>query len=882
MKRTLAAFLVILLLTIGLLPGGASAFTDRWGFLNPVADDSAILDIAYGNGTWVAVGKLGAVVTSKDGTAWAPQNSPTAADLLSVAFGNGKFVAVGKEPLLSTDGKSWQKVTITAKGIATSVIFAAGKFTAATDAGETYDSADGASWKLAKSFGSPFRSAPQFQTLAYGNGLYLLWAGGHNYSYGTITSTESPVSWGTCSRTLYLGGKFLTLCQEFVVTTSGNRSERQEVPTWILLRDAVHDGRRYVAVGDSGTIVTSPDGRTWTVQDKPRQAPDYYALEYANGLYVLAGDDGRIWTSQDAAAWTLRYGGYKVDLAGIAGAEGRWVAVGAEGAILSSPNPWPWQWTRRSSGTQQPLAAVTAGLDRFVAVGARGAIVTSDDGLTWTPQTSGTDADLQGVTFANGRFVAAGKNAAGKAVVLSSENGQAWKAQALDLPGFVGLAYGQGRFVAVGSGGLVATSADGTAWTKAATPAQGDLYGVAFGAGRFLAVGAAGLVLTSPDGAVWTKVAGTGAQPLYAVTFAAGRFFVAGDKGMVGYSADGLALQMTPDSIGADMRALAVQGDRLLAVGLGGAIRSWAMPNTAKSTAAASAQEVKVGDEFTLKVTVLDEYGMGQGDRVVTMTQTPALVEVVQAKATTYYTGEASFKVRALKGGTVRFTFTADDGTPLGWPVMVSIEDPAAKPAPPAEPTDEKPVTPPPPVSDCGKRFADVPGTHPNCAAIEKLALLEVIKGYADGFHPDQGLTRAELATMLTRALKLPPAPADKLPFSDTDGHWAAAAGYLQAAVKAGAFGGNPDGTFRPDDPVTRAQLVKVVAAAAQLKASGLPTYSDVAEQDWYAGWVNAALQARLIGAQAAYPVYAEPAFQGDKPANRAEASAILANLLAR
>ncbi|MDB4895713.1 MAG: putative S-layer protein [Firmicutes bacterium] len=76
----------------------------------------------------------------------------------------------------------------------------------------------------------------------------------------------------------------------------------------------------------------------------------------------------------------------------------------------------------------------------------------------------------------------------------------------------------------------------------------------------------------------------------------------------------------------------------------------------------------------------------------------------------------------------------------------------------------------------------------------------------------------------------------DRAPFSDTAGHWAAQQGYIQSMVSLGAVNGFPDGTFRPDDPVTRAQLIKIVAAVAALKPGAAHTYNDVAESAWYPG----------------------------------------------
>ena len=51
--------------------------------------------MTYGNGTFVAVGVGGTILTSPDGVNWTAQNSGTNNHLRGVTYGNGTFVAVG-------------------------------------------------------------------------------------------------------------------------------------------------------------------------------------------------------------------------------------------------------------------------------------------------------------------------------------------------------------------------------------------------------------------------------------------------------------------------------------------------------------------------------------------------------------------------------------------------------------------------------------------------------------------------------------------------------------------------------------------------------------------------------------------------------------------
>src|SRR5882724_5959413 len=90
-----------------------------------------------------------------------------------------------------------------------------------------------------------------------------------------------------------------------------------------------------------------------------------------------------------------------------------------------------------------------------------------------------------------------------------------------------GVAYGTNCFVAVGSGGAVAASKDGTNWVSQNAGTSGNLLGVAYGNGILVAVGDHGLILSS-DGSNWSNMSfGTDAL-LNGVTFGADTFVAVG------------------------------------------------------------------------------------------------------------------------------------------------------------------------------------------------------------------------------------------------------------------------------------------------------------------------------------------------------------------
>ena len=109
--------------------------------------------------------------------------------------------------------------------------------------------------------------------------------------------------------------------------------------------------------------------------------------------------------------------------------------------------------------------------------------------------------------------------------------------------------------------------------------------------------------------------------------------------------------------------------------------------------------------------------------------------------------------------------------------------------------------------------FSDISG-HWAEVDIKLAASQGLVRGYADGtFKPGGAVTRAEFAVMLMNALKLQNAGAE-LTFSDNKeiGAWAKTA--IEQGVQAGIMKGGPDGSFRPNAQVTRAEMAVMLANA--------------------------------------------------------------------
>jgi YD repeat-containing protein len=185
----------------------------------------------------------------------------------------------------------------------------------------------------------------------------------------------------------------------------------------------------------------------------------------------------------------------------------------------------------------------------------------------------------------------------------------------------------------------------------------------------------------------------------------------------------------------------------------------------------------------------------------------------------------------------------------------------------------------------CRSAFVDVPVNDKVCIAVEHLRVFGVVNGNGDGtFTPGRSVTRAEMAKMLVLSLEKAPEPEKKtLSFPDVQGHWAYTRGYLQAAHEMKAIIGYPNGDFRPENPVTRGEVIKMVMAAlgyAEL-VDGSSPYTDL-EGRWFRGWVQIAHLMNIVGDQSQSQIWlhgkAAP-FNGDQAATRAEVAQVLFSL---
>ena len=107
-----------------------------------------------------------------------------------------------------------------------------------------------------------------------------------------------------------------------------------------------------------------------------------------------------------------------------------------------------------------------------------------------------------------------------------------------------------------------------------------------------------------------------------------------------------------------------------------------------------------------------------------------------------------------------------------------------------------------------------------------------IIDGFEDGtFRGEQGLTRAEFVKVMAIVLGAGESEGESK-YSDCSGHWAE--GWIAAFTKQGYLYGYEDGTFRPDQQMTRAEFVAIINRIIGKKKEQVPPrLSDLQPGHW-------------------------------------------------
>ncbi len=196
--------------------------------------------------------------------------------------------------------------------------------------------------------------------------------------------------------------------------------------------------------------------------------------------------------------------------------------------------------------------------------------------------------------------------------------------------------------------------------------------------------------------------------------------------------------------------------------------------------------------------------------------------------------------------------------------------------------TPSRPATQPKPVQQ-GSGFSDLPTSHWAHRSIMEMVDLGILAGYTDGtFKPNNTISRAEFSKILVLSLKLPEVRPASPAFSDVPAnHWAYSVVESAKPYLTGYRTSSGDMSFQPSQVAVREDV-----AVAIVKAKGLANSSaklDLLNQYSDQGQISNALRNHVaIAVEQGYMTGTNIGFEPQKALTRAEACALLSRLIDR
>lgn len=182
------------------------------------------------------------------------------------------------------------------------------------------------------------------------------------------------------------------------------------------------------------------------------------------------------------------------------------------------------------------------------------------------------------------------------------------------------------------------------------------------------------------------------------------------------------------------------------------------------------------------------------------------------------------------------------------------------------------PVTGTPTTTPCTMNFSDVHVSDYFYEDVRGLYCLGAISGYADGtFRPFNNTTRGQICKIVVLAFRFPIDTHGGPHFSDVQ-QGSPFYDYIETAYNRGIISGYADGTFRPGNPVTRGQLVKIICRALgwPLLDPAYPAFSDVPQGSAFYQYVETAVCQGVISG------YADGTFRPGNNATRSQVCKIV------
>jgi photosystem II stability/assembly factor-like uncharacterized protein len=271
-------------------------------------------------------------------------------------------------------------------------------------------------------------------------------------------------------------------------------------PLRYKLRSITFGAGLFVAVGESGVIITSQNGSTWVVRSSETTSTLRQVI-YANNLFIAAGDSGTILTSKDAIKWVVAQSNTTDILAGVTYGNGKFAAVGLESALITSSDGY--NWTNKPIDHNSEATCITFGNNKYLIKGNSFSInLISSDCSTWTNTIQEMGAYTNAVMYASGHFIALTSGS-----MYSSTDGIHWeKVDNIPVIGADAMCFGNDSIVVMANIGAIYKSNDGINWSSGTTGIHENLYSIAYGNNRYVAISESNSIWTTGDDSRWKNI----------------------------------------------------------------------------------------------------------------------------------------------------------------------------------------------------------------------------------------------------------------------------------------------------------------------------------------------------------------------------------------
>lgn len=300
---------------------------------------------------------------------------------------------------------------------------------------------------------------------------------------------------------------------------------------------------------------------TWTKRNPLQQDGKLLSIAGGEGMYVAGGEKGNMLFSSNLVDWVYLQTEITGDIRRVVRGGGKFAALVGSSKVYLSTDGIAWQPALDVSSGSGWIRDIDYGAGVFCAITSTNSSLTSATGESWIlhpgTHTNGTTLDhVNGlfVTVSTGNVTAISSDGATWSILANSGIGSGtrlyhlnnlyiavssqygtvrttaslvenavWTTRRSDSGvSYSSMAYGNGKYVLVGDGPPVRTSADLVAWATTSLlrtdEESGETFlcsGGAFLDGLFVLIGENGGILTSPDGSNWTLRTQRAAGPIY-------------------------------------------------------------------------------------------------------------------------------------------------------------------------------------------------------------------------------------------------------------------------------------------------------------------------------------------------------------------------------